>query len=1745
MFGNNTDKAADYGDSLHQNTQRSSPVVKNLCHFRPPVHYHHRSPGARPPLLTPRYDRHNFVIELLSDQKGFKRADVEGLIKKCESKPDDFFVYDAGFVSGRLCYVQWTDTLSTLVFLWELRFDGAHLFTPKLTSRHALPSDYDELSAELKSLFVSRIRRILDGEIVKKWETKLRAVLDEIEKISSKLKKPLELGFVNDLRKKREGLKVEKDLIEKRIMEFKSAMNCILAHLEGLGLHDPGGEEIEVFKFLDGLNWSRIYCLIMRECRRFDDGLPIYAFRQEILYQIQSQQIMVLIGETGSGKSTQVVQFLADSGVAASDSIVCTQPRKIAARSLAHRVGEESIGCYENNSAVCCPSYATAHSTYSKITYMTDHCLLQHYMNDKDLTGISCIVADEAHERSLSTDLLLAMIKGLLCRRHDLRLIIMSATADANQLSDYFFGCQTFHVMGRNFPVKIKYVSYLSEVACVSTKPSHAAVASYVTDVVRMTFEIHRTEGAGAILAFLTSQAEVEWACDNFRSPSAKVLPLHGKLSFEEQFHAFQDYPGKRKIIFATNVAETSLTIQGVKYVVDSGMVKESKFEPGNGMNILKVCRISKSSANQRAGRAGRTAPGICYRLYSEDDFAMMPIQQEPEIRRVHLGIAVLRILALGIKNVQDFDFVDAPSAKAIEMAIRNLIQLGAVKLENNVLELTDDGQLLVKLGIEPGLGRLILDCYRSHLGKEGVVLAAVMANASSVFCRVGTFEDKLKSDRLKVQFCHSDGDLFTLLSVYKEWECNPPEKRNKWCWENSINAKCMRRCKETVVELENCLKYELHVIITSYWLWNPHVPSDCDRILKRAILSSFSENVAMYSGYDQLGYEVALTGQHVLLHPSCSLLMFGQKPTWVVFGELLSIGNPYLVCVTAFDFESLSSLCPPPLFDVSKMEGQKLAVKILTGFGGTLLKKFCGKSNNNLIRLVTRVQNACIDERIGIEVNVDNNEIKIFASSQDMDEVVGFVNDVLAFERKWLQNECLEKCLYLGGSGVSPPSALFGVGAEIRHLEIERRCLSVDVFHADVGNVDDKELLMLFEKHASGVCSVHKFTGGGQDSDDKEKWGRITFLTPDAVTKAAELNGAEFNGSVLKVIPSRSSFRGDRRMFLFPAVKARVCWPRRPSKGFGIIKCESQDRDFMLDSLCNLAIGGKYVRCELSQKCMDSLLIGGLDRETSEEEVLDVLRGATNRKILDFFLVRGDAVENLPCAVYEEALLKELSPFMPNRSPQSNICTVQVFPPETKDTYMRALITFDGRLHLEAAKALQELEGKVLPGCLSWQKIKCQQLFHSIVCCSAPVYFVIKTELDILLARFRRRRGAECTFERNENGSFRVKISANATRTVAELRGPLEQLMQGKILHSSSLTPTILQHLFTRDGIMLMKSLQRETGTYILFDRHSLNVRIFGPSGKVAAAGNKLVEALLSLHENNQLEIHLRGKGLPHDLMKEVVKKLGPDLQGLKEKVPEAEFSLNTRRHIISIHGTKEMKQRVQDLIDEIVQSSGQMAEKHDNEAACPICLCEVDDRYQLEACGHVFCRVCLLEQCESAIKNQDSFPICCASEKCRVPIYLADFRSLLSSEKLEELFRSALGAFIARSEGTYRFCPSPDCPSVYKVAESGAAGEPFVCGACYVETCTRCHLEYHPYLSCEKYREFKDDPDSSLQEWCKDKDHVRCCPVCGHVIEKIDGCNHIECRCGRHICWVCLDYFKTSDDCYTHLRSIHQAII
>ncbi|KAH9292074.1 hypothetical protein KI387_042739, partial [Taxus chinensis] len=1271
-----------------------------------------------------------------------RNGELISFIEACPGSKQWQICTASGPLAARLFFHSLEDAVEGFVFVWEQRLLGFHSWAPEICSEPGEENINEEADKRTRPIFLNYVKKLRHGEAASKCRTEIEVAEREIKRCGNYLKARNRLMEWHRLEGLKQGLLVQIKILRKKLGEFERALQCIEFYLENpvedYDFFDPSADVRPVFVLGNGWTWEQLYSIIVRECSRLESSLPMYSSRREILQLVHFHQVMVLIGETGSGKSTQLVQFLADSGFALKGSLVCTQPRKVAAMSLAQRVAGECRGCYKGTCSVsCCTTYIVQQGSLAKITYMTDHRLLQLCMSDSELAHISCIIVDEAHERSLSTDLLLALLKKCLLKRPELRLIIMSATADAKTLSDFFCGCMIFHVPGRNFPVDIIYVP--NEDAEVSEssnmKYGRLSVPSYVTQVIRIVADIHAKEEEGAILTFLTSQIEVEWARDQFQEPSVMVLALHGKLSIEEQNSVFENAPlGKRKVIFATNIAETSLTIPGVKFVVDSGMVKESRFDPKTGINVLRVCRISQSAAAQRSGRAGRTRPGVCYRLYTEEEFNVMAPYRDPEILRVHVGIAILKLLALGIQDLKSFDFVQAPSQDAIDIAVKNLFHLGAVVSSQGHLKLTESGLNIVKLGVEPRLGKIILESISQGLGREGLVLAAVMANAGSIFCRVGTEGEKSKSDRLKLRFCHPDGDLFTCLAVYKAWENEPPGRRNRWCWENSINAKSMVRCKDAITEMELCLKYEMNVIVPRNWSWSPLVPKEHDLVLRRIILSAMVENVAMFSGYDRLGYDIAATGQQAYLHPSCSLLVFGSKPTWVVFGELLCTTRQFLVCVTVIEQDWVSAIQPLPPYDILLLKKLAMEKKIVTGLGKCLLKRFSGKANYNLHSLVDHIQQRCNSHRFGIEIDHDKQEIQLFGVMEKMGQAYGLLEDVLKCERRWMYNDCMEKSLFYATRGKHSPVALFGAGAEIKHLELEDKYLSVEVCHPNAQILDDREVLLLFENCAGGIAGFQKHPGAGKEGIGTGKWGILTFFSPEAAqTAVCHANNLRVGGSCLTVCPFNASPVMDHKRPGFPAVKAMVTWPRRQSKGMAVIRCEHVDVDRIALSCSGIVIGRSFVRCRRG-KTDGSVFMTGLDTDVTESQILQTLRYVTDRQILEVFLIRQAAGLQPSSADCETALSHELAKFVPQDK-----CQVIVYNSDPKDFNTRALVTFDGSIHLRAAMALSHLQGKVLSVCMTWQKINCEQTFYSTILCSAPIYSVLKMELQSLIESFQK----------------------------------------------------------------------------------------------------------------------------------------------------------------------------------------------------------------------------------------------------------------------------------------------------------------------------------------------------------------------------------------------------------------------
>lgn len=618
--------------------------------------------------------------------------------------------------------------------------------------------------------------------------------------------------------------------------------------------------------------------------------LPIFSVREELLQVVRENQVIVVVGETGSGKTTQLTQYLHEDGYTTNGIVGCTQPRRVAAMSVAKRVSEEmetelgdKVGYAIRFEDVTGPN--------TVIKYMTDGVLLRETLKDSDLDKYRVIVMDEAHERSLSTDVLFGILKKVVGRRRDFKLIVTSATLNAQKFSDFFGSVPIFHIPGRTFPVQILY----SKTPC----------EDYVEAAVKQAMTIHITSAPGDILIFMTGQDEIEATCyalqdrmDQLASkkeaPKLLILPIYSQLPADLQAKIFENAEdGARKCIVATNIAETSLTVDGIFYVIDTGYGKIKVYNPRMGMDALQVFPVSRAAADQRAGRAGRTGPGTCYRLYTESAYLneMLP-SPVPEIQRTNLGNVVLLLKSLKIDNLLDFDFMDPPPQENILNSMYQLWVLGAL---NNVGDLTSIGWKMVEFPLDPPLAKMLL--MGEQLGCINEVLTIVsMLSVPSVFFRPKDRAEE--SDAAREKFFVPESDHLTLLNVYLQWKSN--DYRGDWCNDHYLHVKGLRKAREVRSQLLDILK-TLKIPLTS-------CGPDWD-VVRKAICSAYFHNAARLKGVGE--YVNCRNGMPCHLHPSSALYGLGYTPDNVVYHELILTAKEYMQCATAVEPQWLAELGP------------------------------------------------------------------------------------------------------------------------------------------------------------------------------------------------------------------------------------------------------------------------------------------------------------------------------------------------------------------------------------------------------------------------------------------------------------------------------------------------------------------------------------------------------------------------------------------------------------------------------------------------------------------------------------------------------------------------------------------------------------------------------------------------------------------------------------------------------------------
>ncbi|XP_053130548.1 probable ATP-dependent RNA helicase DHX40 isoform X2 [Hemicordylus capensis] len=666
--------------------------------------------------------------------------------------------------------------------------------------------------------------------------------------------------------------------------------------------------------------------------------LPIHRYRRKLVEAVRDNSFLVVTGRTGSGKTTQLPKYLFEEGFAKHGVIGVTQPRRVAAMSVAQRVAEE-MNCPLGSTVGYQVRFEECSSEETSIKYMTDGCLLRQILADPLLAKYSVVILDEAHERSLSTDILFGLLKQAFHQRESpgrkqpLKVVVMSATLDTEKFSAFFSRCVVVDIPGRNYPVE--------EVFCGLLGPKDAGGSAYVMETVRVTLDVHLNRLAGDLLVFLTGavhavleaacwkkgpplflgQSEIERVCAllfqkaeaidyrfDVRDCSVEgllILPLYGSMPTDQQRRIFlPPPPGIRKCVVSTNIAATSLTVEGIRYVVDSGFVKQLSHNPRVGLDTLEVVPISKSEALQRTGRAGRTAPGQCFRVYSEEFWAQcMPDHMVPEIRRTSLTSVILTLKRLGIHDVIRFPYLDPPEERRVLEALKQLYQCGAIDRRGRVTKL---GEFVVQFPLPLSLACAVIkaaswDC------DDLLLPVAAMLSVENVFIRPGDpprqVAAELRHQALSLQ-AGGCNDFLTLLRIFEQ--CRASESPSAWCQEHWIHWRAMKLAftvEEQLREIASQLKQRPDFP-------REHFDGSRNEILRWCLCAGYFANVARRSAGKSF-CTMDGHGSTVYIHPSSTLHGQEGQLDWVLFHDVLVTSKVYLRTVCPVRYEWVKELLP------------------------------------------------------------------------------------------------------------------------------------------------------------------------------------------------------------------------------------------------------------------------------------------------------------------------------------------------------------------------------------------------------------------------------------------------------------------------------------------------------------------------------------------------------------------------------------------------------------------------------------------------------------------------------------------------------------------------------------------------------------------------------------------------------------------------------------------------------------------
>jgi len=705
--------------------------------------------------------------------------------------------------------------------------------------------------------------------------------------------------------------------IQKRIRHLQTKLN------EGQAIEPKIFEQLttDIEKSLK----QRQYRLLNLPKPTFADELPVSQRREDIAAAISAHQVVIVAGETGSGKTTQLPKICLALGRGVAGMIGSTQPRRIAARTIANRVASE-LNSPLGQTVGYKIRFSDHLSANTYIKFMTDGILLAETQSDRFLENYDTLIIDEAHERSLNIDFLLGYLKQLLPKRPDLKLIITSATIDTERFSAHFNQAPVIQVSGRTYPVEVRY------------RPLAGAEddedRNLLQGILEAVDEVTAQDRQADILIFLPGEREIRDATEALRKhrhPHTEILPLYARLSASEQNRVFE--PGsQRRIVLATNVAETSLTVPRIKAVIDTGVARISRYSIRNKVQRLPIEKISRSSADQRKGRCGRVAPGLCIRLYAGEDYSLRPEFTDPEILRTSLAAVILQMLVLNLGDISEFPFLDPPSPKMINDGFTLLTELGAVDAYR---QLTEIGRQLAKLPIDPRLGRMILAAIKpENCLKEVLIIASALSIQDP---RERPLDAQQAADAAQQRFSDENSDFLSFLKLWQAFQEQSQHLSNnklrQWCHQHFLSYLRMKDWQD--------IHQQLYSIMKEAGAQMNQIDATYDQI-HRALLAGLLGNLAIKTESEQQ----YLGARNIKLHIFPGSGLFKKQPKWIMAAELVETTRLYARWVAKINpdwIESIAgNLCQHHYFEPhwEKSTAQVAAFEKVTLYGLTLVAK-------------------------------------------------------------------------------------------------------------------------------------------------------------------------------------------------------------------------------------------------------------------------------------------------------------------------------------------------------------------------------------------------------------------------------------------------------------------------------------------------------------------------------------------------------------------------------------------------------------------------------------------------------------------------------------------------------------------------------------------------------------------------------------------------------------------------------------